>query len=100
MPDRVALGSNLGWSYGGSSDDPYSAFRASLALGVSMWRRWTAFAEYYAFLQAEGRPDENYLNTGLVFLLARNVQLDVRLGAGLESPWPNYFAGIGAAFRI
>jgi hypothetical protein len=100
LTDRLSLGSNLGWLYDGVADDRFSCFSGSLVLSVSIDSRWSGFAEYYGFWPTGDRNSSNFANAGVTFLTSNNVQLDLRVGTGLEGPWPDYFAGLGAAFRI
>lgn len=100
LSDMASLASNVGWFYGGLKDDRFSSFSASLALGLSLSRRWGAYGEFYGFQRTGGRPDENFLNTGVTFLISPDFQLDGRIGTGLGEPQPNYFAGLGASYRF
>jgi len=100
LSDDLSLASNLGWVYGGVTDNRFSSFSGSVALGVSLGKRWGAYAEYFGFVRTGGNPNENFVNTGLTFLVSPNFQLDGRIGTGFEDPQPNYFAGVGASFRF
>ena len=100
LSDDLSLGSNLGWTYGGVSEDRFSSFSASLLFGVSLGKRWGTYAEYYGFVRTGDHPNENFVDAGVTFLVTPNFQLDGRIGTGFEDPRPNYFAGIGASFRL
>ena len=100
LSDDLALGSNLGWTYGGVTGDRFSSFAGSLALGASLGKRWGSYVEYFGFIRTGDNPNENFVNVGMTFLVSPNFQLDGRVGTGFEDPQPNYFAGLGASFRF
>lgn len=41
-----------------------------------------------------------YVDSGVTFSVSNDLQLDARVGFGLDDPSPNWFAGIGAAVRF
>lgn len=96
----LSVGSNAGWAYAGLSGARHHRFLLSLMLSASFSRRWGAYAEYAAIPSSGGVRDENFVNMGLTFLISPDFQLDARFGGGLEGPRPNYFAGLGTAFRF
>jgi hypothetical protein len=100
LSDDLSLGSNLGWTYGGVSEDRFSSISASLLFGVSLGKRWGTYAEYYGFVRTGDHPNEYFVDAGVTFLVSPDFQLDGRIGTGFEDPQPNYFAGIGASFRL
>ena len=51
------------------------------------------FGLYYDGL-AGGRP-QNYMDSGLVYLVNNNLQFDIRLGVGLNQASDDFFAGTG-----
>lgn len=101
LTDWLAVGANVGYAYPEDDDRRFDELSGSMALGFGLTRRLGAFAEWYGIypLPAD-REDENNANAGLTYLLSPDVQLDARLGVGLGGPRPNFFVGLGAAWRI
>jgi hypothetical protein len=101
--DRFSLGSTLIFAYPSDSADGerFSQLAASLSAGFSLTDRWGAYLEGYGFnKESRDGSSTTYLDTGLSYLLSNDVQLDVRVGAGLEDPSPNWYAGFGGSVRF
>ncbi|HSK75218.1 MAG TPA: transporter, partial [Thermoanaerobaculia bacterium] len=74
---------------------------ASLSNGFSLTDRLGAYLEYYAFSEETlDGPSTHYLNGGFTWSLSPDLQLDARVGFGLNDPSPDWFAGVGAAVRF
>jgi hypothetical protein len=101
LNDRLSLASNLIYAYPADGDERFHQFAASLSAGFSLADRWGAYLEGYGFSKesVEGSAT-TYLNGGVTFGISKDVQLDARVGAGLDDPSPNWFAGVGAAVRF
>ena len=101
LSHRVLMTSNLGWAYGSSDGERFHQGQASLALGYSFSRALSGFVEWYGlFPENRGGGANHYLNWGVVWLLGPNLQLDGRVGAGLQEPDPNWFTGVGLSLRL
>lgn len=99
--DRFSLGSTLIAGYPSDGDERFSQFAASLSADLSLTDRWGAYLEGYGFnKESRDGSSTTYLDTGLSYLLSNDVQLDVRVGAGLDGPHPNWYAGFGGAVRF
>ena len=98
---RAALSSNVGWARPSDDRGRYNVGVASLSLGLSLSGRLSAYTEWFGLFPGErDGGSEHYLNGGLTFLLSPNVQLDWRIGGGLQDPDPNWFTGLGLSFRL
>jgi hypothetical protein len=101
LTDRFSLGSTLIYAYPSDGDERFSQFAASLSAAVSLTGRWGAYLEGFGFSkESRDGSSTSYLNTGLSFLVSNDLQLDVRVGKGLDDPSPNWFAGFGGAVRF
>lgn len=101
LTERWRLGSNLGWAYLWTEDGWYGAGVGSLALGYDFPGSLAAYVEGYGlFPETRGGDPGLYLNSGVTLLLGPNVQLDGRVGIGLQDPTPNMYAGAGLSFRL
>jgi hypothetical protein len=102
--DRFSLGSTLIYGYPSDpaeSGERFSQFAASLSAGYSLTDRLGAYLEGYGFnKESRDGSSTTYLNTGLSFGISNDLQIDVRVGAGLDDPSPNWFAGFGGAVRF
>ena len=73
---------------------------ASASLSFPLAGRTGAFVELYALApESRGGQATRYVDAGLTYLLGNDVQLDLRLGAGLNQAAARGFAGAGVAVR-
>jgi hypothetical protein len=97
----LSLASNLGCAYLEDSGERFTQCFASLSAGLALDDEVGAFFEGFAFnRESAGGSATEYLDTGLSYLVSKDLQLDVRVGAGLNAPRPNWFTGLGASFRF
>jgi hypothetical protein len=82
-------------------DDRFLEPSASIALGIGLTDNVGAFIEYFGFYPdlSTDRPNTHYADGGLTYLINPNLQLDARIGAGLNSDADDLFAGVGFAVR-
>jgi hypothetical protein len=101
LSDRAVIATNLGWAYGFADDQRFHQGIASLVAGYSIIEPLTGYIEWYGFFpENRGGGSNHYLNGGLAWLLSPDLQLDWRVGAGLQDPDPNWFTGLGFSFRL
>jgi len=101
LTDRLVIGSNVGWTYLASDGEWFSQWSASLGGGYSISNSVSAFLEWYGlYPENRGGGASDYLDGGLTWLLKRNLQIDWRIGVGLQEPDPNWFMGVGVSFRL
>ncbi|HEX4963406.1 MAG TPA: transporter, partial [Thermoanaerobaculia bacterium] len=100
LPADWSLESNLGYSYAADGSQRFDQFFASASAGFQLNEKVGGFLEGYGFTKesADGSTT-HYLDAGLTYLVSKDLQLDVRVGKGLESPHPNWFTGFGAGIR-
>lgn len=97
---RVALSSNLNLASTEDGGQRFEQVSGSVALGVSLTQRLGAYVEYYGFSkQAAGGPDAHFVNAGATLLGSDDLQFDARAGLGLNDLDPDYFVGVGLAWR-
>jgi hypothetical protein len=101
LTKSLSLGSNLGCAYLADSGERFTQCFASLSAGVQINDKVNTFFEGFTFSKESAHGSSTqYLDTGLSYLVSNDVQLDVRVGAGLNSPRPNWFTGLGASVRF
>ncbi|HYG64556.1 MAG TPA: transporter [Thermoanaerobaculia bacterium] len=99
---RFSLSSNVGYAYpeDPGSGDRFDQFLASLSLGIALTDRLGAFVEGYGFSgETVDGSETTYMDAGLTWLVANDLQLDVRAGRGFNDADPDWFVGAGAALR-
>lgn len=116
--DRVLPGINLlyGWDLSDTlsmsasthlnlavDDDAhsYTEWAQSLSLGLSLTENLSSFFEWYALFPVDSATaaTERYLDAGLAYALGDDLQIDIRVGKGLNDASDDYFVGTGLAFR-
>jgi len=101
LTDRFVVGSNVGWAYVASDGEWFNQGIGSLGAGYSISDPVSAFVEWYGlFPENRAGGSNHYLNGGLAWGIRPNLQLDWRIGLGLQDPDPNWFTGAGLSFRL
>jgi hypothetical protein len=104
LSETLAVAANLNYArlFDGHSFDEFSG---SLTFGFSLTERTGAFLEYFGLFpggssSGADRSDTHYVNGGLTYLVHPDLQLDARIGAGLNGRSDDHFLGLGAARRF
>jgi hypothetical protein len=92
-------------AFGGEADDvtndPFTQFSQSLSLGHEFNDKVHVYVEWYVLspLGADTNPAQDYINGGFAVLINKDVQWDIRAGAGLNEGADDFFAGAGLSIR-
>lgn len=90
---------NINASWATSDGDRYWQGAASICGTYAITERWGVFAEYYTvFPASKGTGPSHSIDFGTTYLLSPRVQLDARVGLGLNNKADNVFAGAGLSF--
>lgn len=101
LNDDWALSGNINFEVPTSDCERFFQTSASISLGYSITEKIGSYVEYYGFYPNDlGTDCAHYINGGLTYLLTDNVQLDVRLGHGLNHEADDLFAGVGLSVRF
>lgn len=96
-----SLSSNLIYGYPVDGDERFHQFGATLSAGFSLTDRMGMFVEIFGFnKESVNGSSTQYIDSGVTFSVFNDLQLDARIGFGLDDPSPNWFAGVGAAVRF
>lgn len=99
--NRFSLGGNVGGAYAVDGGERFDQLFLSLSAGFEINDRLGAFLEGYGFnKESVDGSSTQYVDTGLSWLVSNDLALDVRVGAGLDDPHPNWYAGLGASIRF
>ena len=101
LSDRWAVGANLLAGRPKEDGERFTQTAWSLIAEASLNEKTGAFVEVYGFNKEEGDGSSTqYANAGITYRLAKDLQVDARVGAGFSDPHPNWFFGVGAAIHF
>jgi hypothetical protein len=94
-----SMGSELA---GERTPDDHFQVDASVSVQYAVLDQLQLYGEWYTFQTVNGGPGnagEHYANSGILYRLSNNTQIDARLGVGLNQAANKSFFGIGFSFR-
>jgi hypothetical protein len=93
------LGGNANIAWPTTAGDRFTQGQGSIYLSFPIVDRLTGFVEYYVIGPNSKDSDEaHYADFGAVYLLDNRVQLDARVGFGLNDEAGNGYLGVGISF--
>jgi len=101
LNERMGLFGNVNIGSPTSQGTRFVQVSSSLGLSGSLWHRLTGFVEYFGLYPREAAGGSgHFLQTGVLYLLSHNVQLDARVGGGLTRGTDDLFTGAGISWRF
>ncbi len=101
VSDRVVVSSNIGIAAISDDRGRFAQGSASLAVGLALSEKWGTYVEYFGvYPNARHNDCAHSINAGLTYLINDNLQLDWRIGAGLNEEADDFFTGAGLAWRF
>jgi hypothetical protein len=103
LPANWTIESNLGYTDAADGSQRFDQLFASLSAGFQLSEAWGGYLEAYVFSKESADANASrtrYADAGLSYLVSKDLALDVRVGAGLAQPHPNWFTGLGASVRF
>lgn len=101
VTDTLAVAGNVGFAYPSNEDGRFLQTSSSISVAVALSDRLSTYVEYYGFYpNAEDNDDAHFVNGGVTYLINNDVQLDARIGAGLNDEADDFLAGVGFAIRF
>jgi hypothetical protein len=86
----------------GATGATYGEFSQAWSVGYTLTDRLGAYTEWYMFAphSADSELPEQYVDGGFTYLVNDNLQLDIRVGFGLNEAADDYFLGSGFSQRF
>jgi hypothetical protein len=101
LTPRFSLSSNLNYAYAVDGEDRLHQLGATLSGSLSISDRLGSFLEWFGFSEeTEDGPSTHYVNGGVSYLINDDLQVDARVGTGLNDADPDWFVGVGAGVRF
>jgi hypothetical protein len=101
LGSSFGLGVNVGVGRPADDTDRYTTVWASAALGVGVTDDLSLFFELIGFNREEARgPNTATFQTGVVYLLSPDLQIDFRLGRRLTDHGTDLLLGAGVSWRL
>ena len=101
LTPRFGLSSNLNYAHVVDGDERLHQLGATLSGSLSLTDRLGSYLEWYGFSEeTEDGPSTHYVNGGVTFLINSDLQIDARVGTGLNDADPDWFVGVGAGVRF
>ena len=101
LSPNAGIGTNLGLARPTGGDERYTTLWASVALGVGVTDATSVFFELYGFNREEDRgPSTAAIQTGVVYLVSPDFQLDARVARRLTDRGVDFLVGAGVSWRL
>jgi hypothetical protein len=100
LSERLGLASNINYASASEGGQRFNQFGGSVSLGYAVNERTGVYAEVFGFRPGSFKgAGTEFFNTGVTRLLHDDLQLDARVGVGLNRG-TDYFAGVGVSRRF
>lgn len=101
LTERWSLAGNMGFAAPTEDSKRFVQTTASLSVAASITDRLGGYVEYFGiYPNARHRDCAHSVNGGLTFLINDNLQVDWRMGGGLNGEADDFFTGFGLAWRF
>ncbi len=101
LSERFSLAGNTGLFILREGTHRFLQTTQSVSLAYDIMGPLGGYVEYFVFApDAIGQDCAHNANTGLTWLLTDNIQLDWRIGMGLNERAPDFFTGVGLSVRF
>ena len=101
LNERVGLFGTVNIGSPTSQGTRFVQVSSSLGLSAALRDRLTGFVEYFGLYPRDvASGSANYLQTGVLYRLAYNLQLDARVGGGLNHGTDDFLTGAGISWRF
>lgn len=101
LSDDTAIAGNIGIAVPTEDSHRFVQTTASLSYAFALTQKWGAYAEYFGvYPSSDTGHDAHFVNVGLTYLVNKDFQLDIRVGAGINDEADDFFTGIGFSKRF
>lgn len=101
LTDDVAVAGNINYASRVTENDRFNEWGASLTFGTEIAEKTAGYIEFFG-IYPDSTPvadAESYLNGGVTYLVHNDLQLDARIGTGLNENAADLFSGVGFVWR-
>ncbi len=101
LNERLGLFGNVNVGGPSAQGTRFVQVSSSLGMSASLREQLTGFVEYFGFYPRDvASGSGHFLQTGLIYRVAYNFQLDARVGGGLTRGTDDVFTGAGISWRF
>jgi len=101
LSERVGLFGNANIAGPTSHGKRFVQVSSSLGLSATLREKLSAFIEYFGYYPVDvAAGSGHFLQTGVLYLLTYHIQLDARVGAGLNHGTDDVLTGAGLSWRF
>ena len=101
ITETTYIGSNFNFRAATDELGRFFQFEGTVSVGAELFENSACYVEYFFIAPNERDTDvAHYLDGGLTYLLSPVVQLDWRIGMGLNEEADDLFTGVGLSFRL
>lgn len=99
LEDGWGIYGTAGIGYLTAGDDRFIQGQGGICLSKTLSEKWSVYGEYYVFgPSSKGTDAAHYISGGAAYLITSRIQLDGRIGFGLNDEANNVLAGVGISF--
>ncbi len=101
LTDEIAMAGNINYASRVAESDRFNEWGASLTFGTEIAENTGGYIEFFG-IYPESTPTanaESYINGGVTYLVHNDLQLDARIGTGMNENAADLFCGIGFVWR-
>jgi hypothetical protein len=101
LTERINVAGSTGLGFIAEPADRFTLAHQSLTVNYGLTEKLGMYAEWFAFFThgAEVGAPEHYLDGGLTYKFTPNLQIDWRIGIGLNEHAEDMFTGVGYGIR-
>ena len=101
ISESFAIAGNFGVGAPTQDGDRFFQATGSLTAALSLTDRLGTYVEYFGVYPNANHSDcAHSLNTGVTYLINNDVQIDWRIGVGLNEEADDFFTGVGLSWRF
>ncbi len=101
LDERVGLFGNVNIATPTSHEKRFVQVSSSLGLSATIRETVSGFIEYFGYYPVDvAAGSGHFLQTGILYLLTYHIQLDARVGAGLNRGTDDVLTGAGLSWRF